>query len=532
METVNYTVINLIVIVLAIYVGYHVALTVTPALHTLFVSVTKATLAIIIIIIGKLAAGLAKGQVRRVMSIRGQVARLLLIQPAEAGELVVLGNPNPKHAHLRILLTAGTAAALTLCMAAAMGVAPRVAYEGSQAPRLQESILLPDLRDQLEKLNDVNATYIREDRMQRGDTIASLLKRLGLEAPDALEFIRRNPVTRSIFDLQPGQRVQVDVDQRNLLVSLYANLGGDVLTSRELVIERVGDLDAAGYEAHLRTVKNDLHYEMRSGSIAGSRFFNAMDAANVPDDVVQQLLSIFSGVIDFQHDIVIGDRFRIVYEAGFRDGALVCNGRVVLVELINRDHLYQALWYSADGLKDGAYYTFDGRSMKRPFLRSPVEFSRVSSGFGGREHPLHHDWIEHKGVDLAAPTGTKVFATADGMVDFIGKQSGYGNIVVLKHQDGFSASYAHLSSFAGIPRGEHVAQGQLIGYVGKTGLATGPHLHYELRFNDKPQNPLSITLMESVGLTGRARQQFLSYASDMLSRINTLRTYDVAANVN
>lgn len=467
MEISNHTVINLILIVLAVYAGQHRIRTVTPARHKSLMSATNAILA----------------------------------------------------------------AALTLCMAAAMGVPGRAEYEGHPATRLQ-GIRLPELRDQLQKLTDASATYIREESMQAGDTIASLLKRLGLDASDAEDFIRRNPVARNIFDLQPGQRVQVQIDQSNLLVSLRANLGGDVSASRELSIERVDELDEPVYAARLQAVRNDLNYEMRSGSIAGGGFFNAMDAANVPDDIVQQLLSIFSGVIDFHRDIVTGDRFSIVYEAGFRGGAIVSNGRVAAVELISQNHLFQALWYSADAGEDGDYYTFDGRSMKRPFLRSPLEFTRVSSAFGGRYHPLHRHWTQHRGVDLAAPTGTRVFATAEGIVDFIGQQGGYGNLILLKHQNGFSTSYAHLSRFAAIHRGERVKQGQLIGYVGKSGWATGPHLHYEVCFNGVPQNPLSITLMESVALTGRVRQEFLRYADDMLSRINALRTYDVASSHN
>ncbi|GAA0793847.1 peptidoglycan DD-metalloendopeptidase family protein [Cupriavidus gilardii] len=435
------------------------------------------------------------------------------------------------HARRRKQLTASVATVFTLGMAAAMGVAPRTAYDDPDAPRVVQGMRLPDLRDQLERLTDTSATFVRQERMQRGDTIATLLKRLGVDDPDAQAFIHKNPTARGLFKLEPGQIVQAEVDQSNLLVSLQANLGGDVSISRQLVIERAGDLADPDYKARIEVVQNELHYEMGSGTIGTGGFFKAMDAANVPDEIVDQMISIFSGVIDFHHDIVKGDRFRIVYESGYRDGAFVRNGRVVAIELINRNQLHQALWYAPDG-KNGAYYTFDGRSMKRPFLRSPVEFSRMSSGFGGRNHPLHHQWLQHKGVDFAAPTGTKVFATGDGEVDFVGQQNGYGNIVVIKHHNGYSTYYAHLSRFAGIQQGQRVMQGQLIGYVGSTGWATGPHLHYEFRHNDVPQNPLTITLMESPALTGRARQQFLSYTSDMLSRINALRTYNVASNGN
>lgn len=449
-----------------------------------------------------------------------------------ARELVVLVDPtNALHARRRKQLTAAVGTVFTLGMAAAMGVAPRSAFDDPQAPRVREAIRLPDLRAQLEQLTETDATFVREERMQRGDTIASLLKRLGVDDPDAQEFIRRNSTARGLFDLNPGQTVQAEVDENNLLVSLQANLGGDAKASRELVIERVGN-DEPVYKARVQLVKNELQYEMLSGAIATGGFFKAMDAAKVPDDIVQQMLSIFSGVIDFHHDITSGDRFRIVYEAGFRDGAFVRNGRVVAVELINNNQLHQALWYAPEGGGQGAYYTFDGRSMKRPFLRSPVEFSRVSSGFGGRDHPLHHQWAQHKGVDFAAPTGTKVMATGEGEVEFAGQQNGYGNIVILKHHSGYSTYYAHLSGFAGMKRGEHVSQGQVIGYVGQTGWATGPHLHYEFRVNDVPLNPLAIAALDTPALAGPVRQQFLSYTSELLSRINALRTYNVASANN
>jgi len=453
-----------------------------------------------------------------------------------ARELVVLVDPtNALHARRRKQLTAAVGTVFALGMAAAMGVAPRTAYEDPQAPRVQQAMHLPDLRDQLDKLTETDdATYVHQERMQRGDTIAALLKRLGVDDPDAQSFIVRNPTARGLFNLAPGQTVQAETDDSNLLLSLQANLGGDASTSRMLVIERAGGTEEnPQYKARVQTVSNETRYEMSSGAIGSAGgFFKAMDAASVPDDIVKQMISIFSGVIDFQHDITKGDRFRIVYEAGFRDGSLVRNGRVMAVELINNNALYQALWYAPEGSKTGAYYTFDGRSMQRPFLRTPVEFTRISSGFGGRDHPLHHYWAQHKGVDFAAPVGTKVFASGEGEVDFVGQQNGYGNLVILKHANGYSTYYAHLSGFAGVQRGERVHQGQVIGFVGQTGWATGPHLHYEFRFNDVPQNPLTTTLMESSPLTGQARQQFLSYTSGMLSRINALRTYNVLTASN
>ncbi len=399
----------------------------------------------------------------------------------------------------------------TLGMAAAMGVAPRNAYDDPHAPKVREAIRLPDLRTQLEQLTESDPESrlrARRPHAARRHPGRRCCAGWAWKTRTPRRSSSRTPPRAGCSTSTPGQAVQAEIDDHNLLVSLQANLGGDAAASRELVIERVAPKAEGGdytYKARVQSVDNDVHYEMASGAIEAGGFFKSMDNANVPDDIVQKMISIFSGVIDFHHDIAKGDRFRIVYEAGFRDGAFVRNGRVVAVELVNRNTLHQALWYAPEDSGAGAYYTFDGRTMKRPFLRSPVEFSRVSSGFGGRDHPLHHQWAQHKGVDFAAPQGTKVIATGDATVDFVGQQNGYGNIVVLQHAGGYSTYYAHLSGFAGLRQGQHVSQGQVIGYVGATGWATGPHLHYEFRFNDVPQNPLTITLMEAPALTGKSR---------------------------
>jgi murein DD-endopeptidase MepM/ murein hydrolase activator NlpD len=449
-----------------------------------------------------------------------------------ARELVILIDPtNTQHARRRKQVTAVIGSTFALGMAAAMGVAPGVPNDDPNQPRVAETIKLPDLRAQLDQLVDSNQTFIRQERMQRGETVASLLRRLSVEDPDAATFIRRNATARGLFDLKPGQTVLAETDSRNTLVSLQATLGGDAATSRQLVIERVKDTAEPSFRARIDSVSNEIRHEMRSGEFRRG-FFNGMDAANVPDAVVEQVVSIFSGVIDFHHDIDPGDRFRIVYEAGFQDGEFVRNGRVVAVELINNNRVHQALWYSR-GANGGAYYTFDGRSMKRAFLRAPIEFSRMSSGFGGRNHPIYDKWHAHKGVDFAAPAGTKVFAASDATVEFTGRQNGYGNLIILQHGRGYSTYYAHLSGFAsGLKPGQRVTQGEVIGYVGSTGWATGPHLHYEFRVDNVPQNPLMASELASPALAGKAREQFLSYTAQMLSRINALRTFNVLASNN
>src|SRR5690606_2147080 len=195
-----------------------------------------------------------------------------------------------------------------------------------------------------------------------------------------------------------------------------------------------------------------------------------------------------SGDIDFHRDLRRGDHFNVIYETYTHQGSFIRSGKVLALEFVNKSTAYQAAWYEHNG--SGAYYSFDGQSLKKAFLRSPMEFTRISSGFSRRFHPIHKPWREHKGVDYAAPTGTPIRSTADGVIEFIGTQRGYGNTVVVKHHGNYSTLYAHMSAFApGLRKGARVSQGQMIGRVGSTGWATGPHLHYEFRIAGKQVDP-------------------------------------------
>jgi murein DD-endopeptidase MepM/ murein hydrolase activator NlpD len=186
------------------------------------------------------------------------------------------------------------------------------------------------------------------------------------------------------------------------------------------------------------------------------------------------------------------------------------------------------VWYAGAG-QSGAYYTPDGKSLKKAFLRSPLEFSRVTSGFSMRLHPILGTWRAHKGVDYGAPIGTKVRATADGEVEFVGQQNGYGNFIVLRHQDRYTTAYGHLNGFAaGLHKGMRVEQGQVIGYVGHTGWATGPHLHYEFRIAGIHQDPLSIALPVSIPLTAQQLTTFRSSTASMLTQLESLRSIALA----
>jgi murein DD-endopeptidase MepM/ murein hydrolase activator NlpD len=258
---------------------------------------------------------------------------------------------------------------------------------------------------------------------------------------------------------------------------------------------------------------------VREGVIESS-LFGAADAAGLPDAVTLALTDIFGGDIDFYHDLRRGDRFGVVYEMRYVDGEAVATGRVLAAEFVNRGTTYRALlWRGADG-REG-YYDENGRSARKAFLRSPMEFSRITSGFTlARFHPILHTWRAHKGTDFAAPTGTPVRATADGVVAFAGKQNGYGNVVVLKHDRQYTTLYAHLSRFAaGTRAGAHVSQGETIAYVGQTGWATGPHLHYEFRVADVPRDPMSVALPTVQPMGPDERAAFVAATRPLLEQM-------------
>lgn len=237
-----------------------------------------------------------------------------------------------------------------------------------------------------------------------------------------------------------------------------------------------------------------------------------------------QIVEMFSTDIDFASDLRRGDRFNVVYETIWQDGEFVRSGRVLSAEFRNGGKTWQAVWFNQPGSIDqGAYYDLNGKSLKKAFLKSPLQFSRVTSGFSMRLHPISGKWKQHKGIDFAAPVGTPIRAAGDGVIDFAGAQGGYGNVIVVQHGSVYSTAYAHMSRIApGMRRGSRVSQGEVIGYVGTTGWSTGPHLHYEFRVNNFARDPNSIVTPQMQALTGPELQRFQSVAGDMSHRFGLL----------
>lgn len=369
--------------------------------------------------------------------------------------------------------------------------------------------ILPMTADAMSVSASVDTPYINETRIRSGDTLAAVLQRLELDEPGLQTFLTHDASARSIYKLYPGRSVQAATDAEGKLVWLrYIHTPGN--DSEGQVVTKMLHVvpDGTGYAADELVENTDRQTRVAVGTIKSS-LFGATDAAGIPDSITLQMADILAGKVDFLRDLRQGDQFRVVYETRSHDGRYAGAGRVMAVEFINQGKTYNAVWFSANGNGQGAYYDFDGTNLRGTFLKTALKFTRISSTFGGRMHPIHGRWMGHKGVDYAAPTGTPIHSVADGTIEFAGTQSGYGNIIVIKHSDKYTTAYAHQSRLAeGMRKGTKVSQGQLIGYVGSTGWATGPHLHYEFRVDGQPIDPLAADLPIARTLDAKEVQAF------------------------
>jgi len=357
--------------------------------------------------------------------------------------------------------------------------------------------------------------YWREERIQRGDTVATLLARLETNDPEALRMLSSTRSARSLYQLVPGRTVRAQTTTDGRLLELRYRNGGNVLT-----VARTGD----GFTVAEEPVELERHVLMKSAEIRSS-LFAATDAAGLSDAIATQLADIFSTDVDFHRDLRRGDHFSVLYEVYYDGGEPVRSGRVLAAEFINVGRLYRAVYFQqSEG--HGGYYTADGRNIRKAFLRSPLEYSRITSGFSSsRFHPILREWRAHRGIDYAAPTGTRVKATGDGVVEFAGRDNrGYGNLVVLRHQSRYSTWYGHLSGFAtGLRKGMRISQSEVIGFVGATGLATAPHLHYEFRINDVHQNPLRVVMPAAPPISPEQKPVFEAEVAPLLQQLLLLR---------
>ena len=406
----------------------------------------------------------------------------------------------------------------------AFGIAP-LAPDAAKLPVSQviEALVLEPLP--LDTLSSsIPLTLFRSDTVRRDDTAQSLLQRLGVSDTTAQSFLRSDTTARQLFSSRSSKMVSAETTDSGELLRLTARwLPDDSRQFNRLVIER----QASGLSARLETGELTASAQLASGTIHSS-LFAATDAANLPDSIAVQLAEIFASEIDFRRDLRQGDRFSVVYETLEADGETLRAGRVLSAEFINNGREHEAVWFDGEG-KKGAYYGFDGQSSRKSYLTSPLEFSRVSSGYGMRFHPISGQRKAHLGVDYAAPTGTPVRTIADGVVSFAGWQRGYGNVIQIQHKDRQSTLYAHLSRID-VSRGQRVEQGDRVGAVGSTGASTGAHLHFEFRTNDVPQDPLEIARQsENIPISAALRARFEAVAQQQRMQLDAAATLQQAS---
>ena len=414
-----------------------------------------------------------------------------------------LSRLGPRLAALFVLLFVPPVAVVT-----AFGIAPDSAPIDVQQSLVREPIDLP----QPQSADAAGARFVTQERVLRGDTVAALFERLGVRDAKALEFLKADATGRLIFrQLVPGRVLQAETSEDGDLLALRYFVNSGSL----LEVTRTSD----GLRARQRVITEAPRLVYKTATIRSS-LFAATDAAGIPDAVAMQIARVFATDIDFHSDLRRGDRFSVIYEMVYEAGELVAPGRIIAAEFVNDGRIYHAVLFRDDEGNEG-YYSLDGTNRAKAFLRSPVEFTRISSGFGTRFHPIFKNWRAHTGVDFAAPKGTRVLASADGHVVSAGWRGGYGNAIEIRHGSGITTLYGHLSAFAsGIRAGAHVQQGQAIGYVGATGFATGPHLHYEFRIAGVSQDPLRVALPKADPVPARFRGKFDTIAAQARARID------------
>lgn len=371
------------------------------------------------------------------------------------------------------------------------------------------------ITEQAEALDAHVFNLYRSDVVRPTDTVESLLARLGVSDAAAAAYLRQDAAVRTQLLGRPGRAVRAEATAEHGLAGLTARwVSDDSGNFKRLVVQRGAD---GRFATRMETAPLAAAVRLGSGTIRSS-LFAAVDESHIPDEIAIQVADIFSADIDFHRGLRKGDRFSVVYEALEADGEPLRTGRVLSVEFVNNGKTLHAVWFQEPGAK-GGYYSLDGKSLTSSYLASPMEFSRVTSGFAMRFHPILQRWRAHLGVDYGAPSGTPVRTVGDGSVEFAGWQNGFGNVVMVKHNANDLTVYAHLSRIDVRPH-QNVSQGQRIGAVGATGWATGPHLHFEFRSNGVHQDPVQVAKRhQGVTLTAAARPNFERLARSMRAQL-------------
>ena len=394
----------------------------------------------------------------------------------------------------------------------------------SDSKRITMSLLIPNAPASFENDNQLHPKQDEQlkrhqTKVKNGDTLTAIFSRAGLNARDVYNVTRLDKENKLLTKLSPGQTFDITVSADNELQSLRYHID----KTKTLVIDKPDN----NWQANLES----RHYETRvtySKGVINSSLFEAANEAGLSDSLTMDLAHIFGWDIDFALDIRQGDSFVVLYEEQFLEGEKIKDGNILAAEFVNQGKNYKAVRYT-DSAGKSNYYADDGTSMRKAFLRSPVDFSRISSRFGKRHHPILNKIKHHKGVDYAAARGTPVKASGDGKIIWRGRKGGYGKTVIIQHGNSYSTLYGHLNNYNRKARsGSRVKQGQIIGYVGSTGRATGPHLHYEFRVNGTHRNPLTVKLPSAAPINKKHKEDFIAKSSPLLTQLDIIGNTNIA----
>jgi murein DD-endopeptidase MepM/ murein hydrolase activator NlpD len=357
--------------------------------------------------------------------------------------------------------------------------------------------------------------------IRKGDSLAQIFKRVGLSAKLLHTIVKSNSNAKMLTRLKPNQELQFQI-QKNTLQKLIIPFSN----TQTLVIQKVGNQ----YQSQINTRKMDSKNQFVTATVYGSLYSTAKKY-NIPSKLIRQMTEIFMWNIDFAKNVRAGDQFTLVYKTFYINGKLVNTGDLLAASYRSKGKVYQAVQHTNKaGQTD--YFTPQGISLKKAFNRYPIRFSHISSSFSlSRYHPILHYMRAHKGVDLAARIGTPIMATGSGRIEFIGRNSGYGNMIKIKHDKTYSSIYGHMLKFQkGLSKGSYVRRGQLIGYVGQTGLASGPHCHYEFHVHGQPKNPTTVNLPRGLAISGRELATFKANSNILLAQLKQFELRNLASN--
>lgn len=374
---------------------------------------------------------------------------------------------------------------------------------------------LPPKTKSLKKIEVQKANWV-EHTVKSGENLSIIFTEMGLSGTDLHEILADNPHAKKLKTLHPGQTLRFSLANDGSLKKLIIKIN----RIKDFVVWRT----ESGYKTEKQEKELDRQVTYAYGVIENSLYL-AAKKAGLSDKLTMQLSDIFAWDIDFALNLRAGDHFTIMYEKLLLNGEQIDTGEILAAEFANRGTTYQAVLYT-DVNNESSHYTADGNSLRKAFLKTPVEFARISSRFNlRRRHPVLNRIRAHKGVDYAAPTGTPVRATGNGKIVFRGRKGGYGRTVVVKHGEKYSTLYAHLSRYSRNSKTRsQVKQGQIIGYVGRSGLATGPHLHYEFRVNGVHKNPLTVKYPHSKPIQKKFLAHFKKNTQRLLSQLEKVRT--------